>query len=233
MSNQWSTLMSSTDSRIMELRCPTPPSRPSRPGGRREAVRRAVCRGGPVGADRRGPARFAAAVVRRLDCADATDVAIGRPGDPISSGLYDAERRPLGRRPRRVARLRQPDRARRAPPGGDVLDLGSGGGLDVLLSARRVAPGGTAYGVDMTPEMLELARRNQARGGRRERASSSWAASRTSRCPTARSTSSSPTASSTSRPTRTPSSPRPSGCSAPVAGSRSPTSSCSGPCPSS
>jgi arsenite methyltransferase len=46
-----------------------------------------------------------------------------------------------------------------------VLDLGSGGGLDVLLSARRVAPGGHAYGVDMTDEMLDLARRNQERAG--------------------------------------------------------------------
>jgi arsenite methyltransferase len=46
-----------------------------------------------------------------------------------------------------------------------VLDLGSGGGLDVLLSARRVSPGGKAYGLDMTPEMLDLARRNQAEAG--------------------------------------------------------------------
>jgi SAM-dependent methyltransferase len=46
-----------------------------------------------------------------------------------------------------------------------VLDLGSGGGIDVLLSARRVGPAGKAYGVDMTAEMLELARANQARAG--------------------------------------------------------------------
>jgi|tagenome__1003787_1003787.scaffolds.fasta_scaffold20946247_4 arsenite methyltransferase len=46
-----------------------------------------------------------------------------------------------------------------------VLDLGSGGGIDVLLSARRVAPTGTAYGLDMTDEMLELARANQAKAG--------------------------------------------------------------------
>jgi SAM-dependent methyltransferase len=46
-----------------------------------------------------------------------------------------------------------------------VLDLGSGGGIDVLLSARRVGPTGKAYGIDMTPEMLELARRNQAEAG--------------------------------------------------------------------
>ncbi len=50
-------------------------------------------------------------------------------------------------------------------PGQTVLDLGSGGGIDVLLSARRVAPGGKAYGLDMTDEMLDLARRNQAEAG--------------------------------------------------------------------
>ncbi|MFN8193770.1 MAG: arsenite methyltransferase [Nocardioidaceae bacterium] len=50
-------------------------------------------------------------------------------------------------------------------PGQTVLDLGSGGGLDVLLSARRVGPTGKAYGLDMTPEMLQLARRNQAEAG--------------------------------------------------------------------
>jgi arsenite methyltransferase len=50
-------------------------------------------------------------------------------------------------------------------PGQVVLDLGSGAGLDVLLSARRVAPHGHAYGVDMTDEMLELARGNAQRSG--------------------------------------------------------------------
>jgi SAM-dependent methyltransferase len=50
-------------------------------------------------------------------------------------------------------------------PGEDVLDLGSGGGLDVLLSARRVAPDGVAYGLDMTDEMLELAERNRVEAG--------------------------------------------------------------------
>jgi len=49
--------------------------------------------------------------------------------------------------------------------GETVLDLGSGGGIDVLLSARRVGPPGKAYGVDMTDEMLELARRNQREAG--------------------------------------------------------------------
>ena len=48
-----------------------------------------------------------------------------------------------------------------------MLDLGSGGGIDVLLSARRVGPTGFAYGVDMTDEMLELARRTRPRPARR------------------------------------------------------------------
>ena len=50
-------------------------------------------------------------------------------------------------------------------PGETVLDLGSGGGIDVLLSARRVGPDGFAYGVDMTEEMLDLARSNAAKAG--------------------------------------------------------------------
>jgi SAM-dependent methyltransferase len=50
-------------------------------------------------------------------------------------------------------------------PGEVILDLGSGGGIDVLLSARRVGPSGKAYGLDMTPEMLDLARKNQAEAG--------------------------------------------------------------------
>ena len=56
--------------------------------------------------------------------------------------------------------------------GETVLDLGSGGGIDVLLSARRVGPTGTAYGLDMTDEMLDLARANQAQGRRRR--TSTW-----------------------------------------------------------
>jgi arsenite methyltransferase len=50
-------------------------------------------------------------------------------------------------------------------PGEVVLDLGSGGGIDVLLSARRVSPGGKAYGLDMTDEMLELAKENRGKSG--------------------------------------------------------------------
>ena len=58
--------------------------------------------------------------------------------------------------PTAVAELRE---------GETVLDLGSGGGIDVLLSARRVGPSGTAYGLDMTEEMVELARANAAEAG--------------------------------------------------------------------
>ena len=56
-------------------------------------------------------------------------------------------------------------------PGERVLDLGSGGGLDVLLSARRVAPGGHAYGVDMTDEMLAVANAKRPRRASRTRPS--------------------------------------------------------------
>jgi arsenite methyltransferase len=87
--------------------------------------------------------------------------------DPITSNLYadsekailpeDAVRASLGcGNPTALARLN---------PGEVVLDLGSGGGIDVLLAARRVGPGGKVYGLDMTDEMLELARRNQAEAG--------------------------------------------------------------------
>src|SRR5439155_7194446 len=58
--------------------------------------------------------------------------------------------------PAAVAELRE---------GESVLDLGSGGGIDVLLSARRVGPTGKAHGLDMTDEMLELARRSQREAG--------------------------------------------------------------------
>ena len=72
--------------------------------------------------------------------------------------------------------------------GETVLDLGSGGGIDVLLSARRVGPTGKAYGLDMTDEMLELARANQREAGRRERRVPEGRDRGRSRCPTTRST---------------------------------------------
>ena len=85
--------------------------------------------------------------------------------DPISSGLYDPAEAPSETALLASLGCGNPTALAELHPGEDVLDLGSGGGLDVLLSARRVAPGGTAYGLDMTDEMLELARRNQAEAG--------------------------------------------------------------------
>jgi len=87
--------------------------------------------------------------------------------DPITSRLYDqgqatqipeeALKASLGcGNPTALATLN---------PGETVLDLGSGGGIDVLLSARRVGPTGKVYGLDMTDEMLALARENQRKAG--------------------------------------------------------------------
>ena len=87
--------------------------------------------------------------------------------DPVSSGLYgEADREAVPAEelqaslgcgnPTALADLR---------PGEVVLDLGSGGGIDVLLSARRVGPSGKAYGLDMTDEMLALAEENKRRSG--------------------------------------------------------------------
>jgi arsenite methyltransferase len=88
-------------------------------------------------------------------------------GDPITGNLYEAgqtagipEQAVLASlgcgNPTALAQLKQ---------GEVVLDLGSGGGIDVLLSAKRVSPGGKAYGLDMTDEMLALARQNQEKAG--------------------------------------------------------------------
>jgi len=98
----------------------------------------------------------------KSSCCSAADAV-----DPISVNLYtpgetagipeEAVLASLGcGNPTALAELR---------PGEVVLDLGSGGGIDVLLSARRVGPAGKAYGLDMTDEMLELARQNQRKAG--------------------------------------------------------------------
>ena len=87
--------------------------------------------------------------------------------DPITSNLYDVEQ--LGSLPVEaiLASLGcgNPTALAELKAGETVLDLGSGGGIDVLLSARRVGPTGKAYGLDMTDDMLALARRNQAKSG--------------------------------------------------------------------
>ena len=84
--------------------------------------------------------------------------------DPITIGNYDADT-PFDSAVAASLGCGNPTALAELHSGEDVLDLGSGGGLDVLLSARRIAPGGTAYGLDMTPEMLELAERHRAEAG--------------------------------------------------------------------
>ena len=87
--------------------------------------------------------------------------------DPITSNLYDAGQT-SALPPEAVAAslgCGNPTALAELRPGEIVLDLGSGGGIDVLLSARRVGPTGKAYGLDMTDEMLALARANQAKAG--------------------------------------------------------------------
>jgi SAM-dependent methyltransferase len=87
--------------------------------------------------------------------------------DPISTNLYSAAE--TGGLPEHAIGASlgcgNPTALAELHAGETVLDLGSGGGLDVLLSARRVGPTGKAYGLDMTDEMLALARENQRRAG--------------------------------------------------------------------
>jgi SAM-dependent methyltransferase len=87
--------------------------------------------------------------------------------DPVTAGLYgDADKAAVPAEAV-AASLGCGNPVARAElrPGETVLDLGSGGGIDVLLSAKRVGPGGKAYGLDMTDEMLSLARENQKKAG--------------------------------------------------------------------
>src|SRR5246500_2298280 len=87
--------------------------------------------------------------------------------DPITRGLYDAAEQ--GALPAEAVAASlgcgNPTALAQLEPGEVVLDLGSGGGIDVLLSAKRVGPSGKAYGLDMTDEMLTLARENQRKAG--------------------------------------------------------------------
>jgi SAM-dependent methyltransferase len=87
--------------------------------------------------------------------------------DPITSNLYEAAQ--TGELPETAVLASlgcgNPTALAQLKPGEFVLDLGSGGGIDVLLSAKRVGPTGKAYGLDMTDEMLALARENRGKAG--------------------------------------------------------------------
>jgi len=87
--------------------------------------------------------------------------------DPITSNLYDGSQTSQIPEEALLASLGcgNPTALAELEPGETVLDLGSGGGIDVLLSAKRVGPAGKAYGLDMTEEMLALARENQRKAG--------------------------------------------------------------------
>ncbi len=87
--------------------------------------------------------------------------------DPITSNLYDELEKSGVPDDAVLASLGcgNPTALAELCPGEVVLDLGSGGGIDVLLSAKRVGPAGKAYGLDMTDEMLALARENQRKSG--------------------------------------------------------------------
>ncbi len=93
--------------------------------------------------------------------------ACGTDIDPITRDLYDASQ--TGLLPEQAIKASlgcgNPTALAELNPGETVLDLGSGGGIDVLLSARRVGPNGKAYGLDMTDDMLALARENQKKSG--------------------------------------------------------------------
>jgi arsenite methyltransferase len=99
-------------------------------------------------------------------CCGALPAVEGCP-DPITSNLYDT--RETSQIPEAALQASlgcgNPTALAELKPGETVLDLGSGGGIDVLLSARRVGPSGKAYGLDMTDEMLALARENQCKAG--------------------------------------------------------------------
>lgn len=88
-------------------------------------------------------------------------------GDPITGNLYESGQMAEVPENAMLASLGcgNPTALAELRPGEIVLDLGSGGGIDVLLSAKRVSPGGKAYGLDMTDEMLALARENQIKAG--------------------------------------------------------------------
>jgi len=115
--------------------------------------------------------------------------ASGRGCDPITSNLYDSSQAGQVPEDALLASLGcgNPTALAKLNPGEVVLDLGSGGGIDVLLSAKRVGPTGKAYGLDMTDEMLALAKENKRKAA--PRMSSSYGArSNIFPCRTTRST---------------------------------------------
>ena len=100
-------------------------------------------------------------------CCGSLPAGSGGCADPITSNLYDATQSSQIPEKALLASLGcgNPTALAKLNPGEVVLDLGSGGGIDVLLSAKRVGPSGKAYGLDMTDEMLSLANENKQKSG--------------------------------------------------------------------
>jgi arsenite methyltransferase len=148
-------------------------------------------------------------------CSDAS--ALQASCDPITSNLYDAAQE--GEVPDTAIKASlgcgNPTALAELKPGEIVLDLSSGGGIDVLLSARRVGPTGKAYGLDMTDDMLALAEENKRKSGL-PMSSFSKAKSRISTFPIILWMSSSRTASSTFQAIRIACSKKRFGCSNPA-----------------
>ena len=96
-----------------------------------------------------------------------TPSGVAKERDPVTSNLYESSQ--VSELPQEAVLASlgcgNPTALAQLNPGETVLDLGSGGGIDVLLSARRVGPSGKAYGLDMTDEMLALAKANQKKAG--------------------------------------------------------------------
>src|SRR5213082_2497678 len=107
-----------------------------------------------------------AALGKSGSCCGTADTS-GSACDPITSNLYDARevQQVPGEAFKASLGCGNPTALAKLNPGEVVLDLGSGGGIDVLLSAKRVGPTGKAYGLDMTDEMLALAMDNKAKAG--------------------------------------------------------------------
>ena len=112
--------------------------------------------------------RYAASALRVTEsCGCGSSCCSTIDSDPITSNLYDADEIAAvpGTAIAGSLGCGNPTALAELHPGETVLDLGSGGGIDVLLSAKRVGPTGFAYGVDMTDEMLALAERNKSEAG--------------------------------------------------------------------
>jgi SAM-dependent methyltransferase len=116
--------------------------------------------------------RYAAAATKMSEgggCCSSTAESCCSPGDAtaisLATGYSEQDLIQIGMTQSVSLGCGNPTALAQLKPGEKVLDLGSGGGMDVLMSARRVGPGGHAFGVDMTDEMLRLAEANKARSG--------------------------------------------------------------------